>query len=149
MKIILKQDVKGQGKKGDIINVKDGFGKNYLIKNGYGVFADTSEIKKLATENKKKEIEEQNKIKESELLKEKLEKLELLFFVKTGKTDQVFGSVSPKQIVTELAKKGIIIDKKKIIEDTPLSSLGTYEVKIELHKKVIAKLKVTLKKESR
>lgn len=149
MKIILKQDVKGHGKKGDIITVKDGFGMNYLIKNGYGVQADSGEIKKLATENRKKQEEEQEAIKKAEELKKELEKQELIFTVKTGKTDQVFGSISPKQIVTELTKKGFKIDKKKIMEDVSLSSLGTYQVKIQLHKKVIGTIKITLKKESR
>ena len=122
---------------------------NYLIKNGYGVQADSGEIKKLATENRKKQEEEQEAIKKAEELKKELEKQELIFTVKTGKTDQVFGSISPKQIVTELTKKGFKIDKKKIIEDVPLSSLGTYQVKIQLHKKVIGTIKITLKKESR
>lgn len=149
MKIILKQDVKGHGKKGDIITVKDGFGMNYLIKNGYGVQADAMEIKKLTKENLKKQEEEQNNIKQAEELKKELAKHELIFVVKTGKTDQIFGSVSPKQIATELAKKGFKIDKKKIMEDIPLSSLGTYQVKIQLHKSVIGTIKVTLKKESR
>ena len=66
MKIILKQDVKGHGKKGDIITVKDGFGMNYLIKNGYGVQADTTEIKKLTKETLKKQEEEQNNIKQAQ-----------------------------------------------------------------------------------
>lgn len=149
MKIILKQDVKGHGKKGDIITVKDGFGMNYLIKNGYGVQADATEIKKLTKENLKKQEEEQNNIKQAEELKKELAQHELIFVVKTGKTDQIFGSVSPKQIATELTKKGFKIDKKKIIEDIPLSSLGTYQVKIQLHKSVIGTIKVTLKKESR
>ena len=149
MKVILKQDVKGHGKKGEIITVKDGFGMNYLIKNGYGVQADAGEIKKLATEHRKKQEEEQENIRKAEQLKHELEKQELIFFMKTGKTDQVFGSVSPKQITTELSKKGFKIDKKKIIEDVPLSSLGTYQVKVQLHKCVTGTLKVTLKKESR
>lgn len=149
MKIILKQDVKGQGKKGDIITVKDGYGKNYLIKNGYGVQADTGELKKLNTENRKKQEEENLRIEEAKKLKDELSKIELIFNVKTGKTDQVFGTISPKQIVTELSKKGFNIDKKKIIEDVPLSSLGTFNVKVILHKTVIGEIKVTLKKESR
>ena len=149
MKIILKKDVKGHGKKGDIIDVKDGFGMNYLIKNGYGVQADTSEMKKLATENRKKQEEEQENITKAKKIKEELEKIELTFLVKTGKSDQVFGSVSPKQIIKELSKLGYILDKKKIIEDIPLTSLGTYQVKIQLYKTVIGTIKVTLKKESR
>ena len=104
MKIILLQDVKKHGKKGEIIDVKDGFGKNFLIKNGLGVLADTTGMRKLNTE-KKKEMELDNqKREEATEIKSKLEKLNLIFKVKTGVSDKVFGSVSAKQIAKELEK---------------------------------------------
>jgi len=147
MKIILLQDVKKHGKKGEIIDVADGFGKNYLIKNKLGVLADTAGLKKLNTEKKKeKEIDDQNR-KEAQNTKEKLEKLNLIFKVKTGKEDKVFGSISAKQISKEL--ESYKIDKKKINIDIPLDHLGTYNIKIELYKDIIAEVKVTLQKESR
>ena len=147
MKIILLQDVKKHGKKGEIIDVKDGFGKNFLIKNGLGVLADTTSMRKLNTE-KKKEMELDNqKREEATEIKSKLEKLNLIFKVKTGVSDKVFGSVSAKQIAKELEKYNI--DKKKINIEVPLDCLGTYEVRIDLYKDVIAKVKVTLQKESR
>lgn len=148
MNVIFIKDLKGQGKKGEIKNVKDGYGMNYLIKNGYAVAATEGNIKHQDTLNFKKELEDQEKIHLSEEIKEKLSKMDLTFYVKTGKMDKVFGTISSKQIVTELKKKGIEIDKKCISSNTDISSLGTHEVKIELHKKVTAILKVTLKKES-
>lgn len=147
MKVIFIKDLKGQGKKGDIKEVKDGYGSNFLIKNGYAVLYTKTSVERLNEENRIKAEQESELIKESKLIKEKLEKLDLKIKVKTGKEDKVFGSVSTKQIVSELQKLNYNIDKKKIKLDTELSSLGTHIVNIELHKQVIAKLKVTLVKE--
>lgn len=148
MKVIFIKDLKGQGKKGEIKTVKDGYGQNFLIKNGYAVIASVGNLKQLQTQNLKKEIQEQTLIKESEELKQKIGKITLKFKVKTGTMDQVFGSISTKQIITELKKHGFNIDKKQVILDNPLSCLGFHNVKIELHKKVNAILKVELVKES-
>lgn len=147
MKVIFVKDLKGQGKKGEIKNVKDGYGKNFLIKNGYAVMASDSNLKHLETENLKNEIKEKTLIKECEEIKKQIENLVLKFKVKTGKTDQVFGSVSTKQIVSELKKYDFTVDKKQVLLDSPLTSLGFHYVSIELNKQVIAKLKVELVKE--
>lgn len=148
MKVIFIKDLKGQGKKGEIKSVKDGYGTNFLIKNGYAVAATEGNVKHQETLNQKKLEEEQELIKKCEQIKEKLGKMTLKFKVKTGASDKVFGSVSSKQIVTELAKKGIDIDKRTIKNDSELTCLGFHDVKIELHKKVIAIIKVELVKES-
>lgn len=145
MKIILLKDVKKQGKSGDILNVKDGYG-TFLINNGSAVLATQNSCDRLDRENKEKEIKENNLIKECEEFKKKLEKLSISFKVKTGEQDRVFGSISPKQIVEELKNKGYNIDKKQIKLDGTISSLGFHNVKIELHKKVIANIKIELKK---
>ncbi|MBE6144642.1 MAG: 50S ribosomal protein L9 [Firmicutes bacterium] len=148
MKVIFIKDLKGQGKRGEIKVVKDGYGQNFLIKNGYAVIANEGNLKHLETENLKKEIEEKTLIQECEALKKNLEKVKLKFKVKTGNMDQVFGSVSTKQIVTELKKLNFNIDKKQISLENGLTTLGFHEVKIELHKKVSAIIKVELVKES-
>ena len=145
MKIILLKDVKKQGKKDDIVTVKDGYG-TFLINKGYAVLATSNSLNRLDKEIEIRKEQEEENIKLSEDLKKKLEKLTLLFKVKTGDKDRVFGSVSPKQIVEELKKLGYNIDKKQIRLDNALSSLGFHNVDIELHKKVIAKVKVELKK---
>ena len=147
MKVIFIKDLKGQGKKGEIKEVKDGYGSNFLIKNGYAVMYTKTGVEILNEENRIKKEQEEELIKDSKQIKEKLEKLDLKIKVKTGKEDKVFGSVSTKQIVSELQKLNYNIDKKKIKLDTDLSSLGTHIVNIELHKQVNAKLKVTLVKE--
>ncbi len=145
MKIILLEDVRKQGKKGDILEVKDGYG-TFLIKNKQAVVASKMGVDRLQKEADAKKKEEEKEQKEAEKLKEKLEKIELSFQVKTGAMDKVFGSVSPKQIADALKEKGYSIDKKQIKEDSGLSSLGYHDVKVELHKKVTAVIKVHLTK---
>ena len=145
MRIILIKDVKKQGKSGDILNVKDGYG-SFLINNGSAVLATTNSVDRLDRENKEKEKLELENIKKCEDLKKKIEKLNISFKVKTGEADRVFGSISPKQIVEELKNKGYEIDKKQIRIDGSISSLGFHNVDIELHKKVVATLKIELKK---
>ena len=145
MKIILLKDVKKQGKKGDILNVKDGYG-TFLINNKDAVLATTNSVDRLDRENKEKEKQELALIKKCEELKKKLEKLTISFKVKTGEQDRVFGSISAKQIVEELKIKGYEIDKKQININGTISSLGFHNVEIELHKKVKANLKIELKK---
>lgn len=145
MKIILLKDVKKQGKSGDILDVKDGYG-NFLISKGDAVVATKVSVNILDKENKEREANELLNIKKCEELKKKLEKTNISFKVKTGAQDKVFGSISSKQIVDELKKLGFDINKTQIKLDTPLSSLGTHIVHIELHKKVIADIKVKLEK---
>lgn len=145
MKIILIKDVKKQGKTGDILDVKDGYG-TFLINKGDAVLATTNSVDRLDRENKEKEKLELANIKKCEELKKKIEKLTIGFKVKTGKSDKIFGSISAKQIVEQLKNKGYEIDKKQIKIDGTISSLGFHNVDIELHKKVVAKLKIELKK---
>lgn len=145
MKVILIKDVKKQGKSGDILEVKDGYG-NFLISNNFAVLATKNGVDRLNRENKQKEINEQNNIKDCEELKKKIEKLTITFKVKTGAQDKVFGSISPKQIVEKLKDNGYNIDKKQIKINNTISSIGYHNVEIELHKKVVANLKINLTK---
>ena len=146
MKVILLQDVKKQGKKDQIINVSDGYANNFLIKNGLAVPANENGKKNLQRELDIRAQKEEELIEQCEKIKKEIEALNITFKVKTGKNDQVFGTISSKQINEELKKKGYEIDKKKIMLDHPIDSLGSHNVKIELHKKVIAEIKVTLAK---
>ena len=146
MKVIFIKDVKGQGKSGDIKEVKDGYAQNFLIRKGYAVAYTTRSKEILDISNKNKAEKEAALIKECNDIKNKLKDIVLTFKVKTGKQDQVFGSISTKQIANELEKHGFKIDKKKIILDEPISSLGFHEVNVNLHKKVQAKLRIELVK---
>ena len=146
MKVIFIKDLKGQGKRNDIKEVKDGYAA-FLIKNGYAMQANDDNMKSHTRELAKEDALEKARIKECENIKEELSKITLNFKVKAGASDRVFGSVSTKAIAEELKKKGFNIDKKTIMLNEAISSLGVHNVKIELHKKVIATLKVSLSKE--
>ncbi len=145
MKVILLKDVKKQGKKDEIIEVSDGYAENFLIKNGLAVKYTTGSKNILDNELNKRKSEEEALIEKCQKLKELIEKLEITFKVKVGNNGKVFGSISSKQIVEELSKKNINIDKKIIKIDCPIDSLGTHIVLINLHKKVVAQLKINVK----
>lgn len=143
MKVIFIKDLKGQGKKKDIKEVSDGYAMNYLIKNGYAVKYTKASNEILNNEIKnEKELFELN-TKNANIIKEKLEKEEVTFIVKSGTNNKIFGSISTKQIIDELNKLGYSnIDKRKIFIDNPITSLGIHIVKIELFKDVIANIKI-------
>ena len=144
MNIILTKDVKKQGKKGDILTVKDGYGK-FLIQNGSAVLKTETSKNILDKENKEKELNEKKLIEECTKLKKELEKLTLVFKVKTGKDDRVFGSISSKQIIESLKEKGYNISKKQVNMES-INSLGFHNVEVVLHKKVSAEIKIKLEK---
>lgn len=144
MKVILLKDVKSQGKKDDVITVSDGYANNYLIKNKFAVaYTDTSK-KILDKQIQIRNDEEAKMVANLTEIKNKLNDKVIEFKVKTGKDDRVFGTVSSKQISDKINELGYDIDKKCILIDIPLSSLGTYKVKIKLHKKVEFNINIKL-----
>jgi large subunit ribosomal protein L9 len=142
MEVIFIKDLKNQGKKGQIKNVKDGYAENFLIKNGYAVKKTKENLSKLNHEMAKKEKEEAENKKKAEELKTKLAKEVLEFTVKTGEGDKVFGSISVKQIKDELQKKGYSIEKSMIEINSPIASLGFHNVDINLYPEITATIKV-------
>ena len=146
MKIILIEDVKNVGKKGELKEVADGYARNFLIRNRLAVEA-TAHSKAILEQQKQDKIDQEiEDIKKAEALKEKLTTITLVFPVKTGEGGKVFGSISSKQIAEELVKKHqITIDKRKILDNGPFSDLGYSDIRIELHKKVIGTIKIHLK----
>ena len=146
MKVILLNDVPKLGKKGEIKEVADGYGRNFLIARGLAVLESSGSKKILDEQNKKAvEIDAENRAKANQL-KDELAKMTLEFKVKAN-NGKVSGSVSGKQIEEALAKKNITIDKRKIKDSSPLNELGTYDVKIELYKDIIGIIKVKLVEE--
>ena len=145
MKVIFIKDLKKQGKVNEIKEVSDGYATNFLIKNGYAVKYTKTSNEILNTSLKNKAIQEENDIKEANKLKQQLEKIELVFNVKSGKDGRTFGTISTKQISEKLNELNYKIDKKQIIIDGSLNVIGTHYVKLNLHKKVECSLKVVLK----
>jgi large subunit ribosomal protein L9 len=143
MKVILKSDVKKLGKRGEIVDVSDGYGRNYLIARGLAVPQTAKSMEILGEQKKEAAAEEAAAVKAAQELAEKLKTLSLDFRVKS-KNGRVFGSVSTKQIVEELRKHDIHVDKRKILDTYPVSSLGTTKVRVELHKNVIGVINVRL-----
>ena len=145
MKVIFIKDLKKQGKVNEIKEVSDGYATNFLIKNGYAVKYTKTSNEILNTSLKNKAIQEENDIKEATKLKQQLEKIELLFNVKSGKDGRTFGTISTKQISEKLNELNYKIDKKQIVIDGSLNTIGTHYVKLNLHKKVECSLKIVLK----
>ena len=144
MKIILKEDVKALGSIGDIVTVKDGYARNYLIPKGFAVRANEKNMKEFL--HHKRMIERKlNKVKiKAEELKEKLEAVELNIKQRLGKSGKLFGSVTSLIIEKELQNIGFDIDRKKILLKEPIKTLGNFEIDVKLHPEVIAKLKVNV-----
>jgi len=144
MEVIFIKDLRGQGKKGDIKDVKTGYAENFLIKNGYAVIKNKENLRQLEKENKERENKKQEEENNAKKIKKEIENVVIECKVKTGEGDKVFGSVSPKQIKEELAKKNIKIEKNMIKIDKTLSTLGFHNVEVELYPKIKAILKVHL-----
>lgn len=146
MKVILLSDVKNLGKKGDIVKVADGYGRNFLIRQHLAVEATKKSMEILDEQKLQESLEEKQLEANAEAIKERLAKLTLEFKVKTGKDGRVFGSVSTKQIAEQLLQKhDIKIDKRKVIDSAPVTAMGYTDVKIDLYKnKVIGVIRVHL-----
>ena len=143
MKVILLSDVKKVGKKGEVKNVADGYARNFLIARGLAVEESKSSKAILDKQNDIAAKEDAANRKEATALKEKIESQEFVFKVKAN-DGKVSGSISGKQLEEELAKKGLNIDKKKIKDPKPITTLGLSNVKIELYKDIVANIKVKL-----
>lgn len=146
MKVILLSDVKNLGKKGDIVKVADGYGRNFLIRQHLAVEATKKSMEILDEQKLQESLEEKQLEANAEAIKQRLAKLTLEFKVKTGKDGRVFGSVSTKQIAEQLLQKhDIKIDKRKVIDSAPVTAMGYTDVKIDLYKnKVIGVIRVHL-----
>ena len=143
MKVIFLCDVKKQAKKDEIKEVKDGYAQ-YLISSHLAVAYTKGSEKVLKQEIKERQDKEDEIVAECNKIKAKLENKNITFKVKTGNNGKVFGSISSKQISEELKKLGYDIDKKKILIDNEINTLGTHIVKVVLHKKVSFNINVIL-----
>lgn len=149
MEIILKQDYNGLGDRDEIVSVKDGYARNFLIPQGYAILA-TPSAKKVHEENTRQRAHKQEKIKkEAEAIAEDLSGIKLTIGAKTSSSGKIFGSVNTIQIAEALKEKGIDIDRKKISieEGDQVKEVGTYKAFIKLHKEVVAEIEFEVKGE--
>ena len=142
MKVILQQEVPNVGKTGDVLDVSDGFGRNYLIPQGKALLASTKNVKEL--EHKKRLVGQKLKLEKEEALSlaSKIEGLSCTITRKVGEQEKLFGSVTSNDIQDLLAKEGFKIEKSAINLAEPIKSLGVFTVPIKLHQEVIANLKI-------
>ena len=135
MKVILTQDVKKLGKKGETVEVSDGYGSNYLIPKGLAKASTNTSQKELAKENAAEAARQKELFAEAQALAKRLESINVEFKAKTGKDGRMFGSISPKEIADGLEKQwDIKIDKRKFVDKTPANIIGYTRLKIELYK---------------
>ena len=149
MKVILKEDVKSLGKKGEIVNVSDGYARNFILKTGKGIEANTKNLNDLKLKKANDDKVAQEHYEAAVELGKKIEAGKIEVSIKTGEGGKAFGSVSSKEIATEVkAQMELEVDTKKVQLKDAIKALGTYEVPIKLHPKVTAKLKVVVKEEA-
>jgi len=142
MKVILRQDVENLGKMGDIVEVHDGYARNYLIPRGLAYYASEGAIRRLEQEKRQYQRRlERERISAQELAAQ-LEQLVLSIPMRVGEEGRLFGSVTPQMIADELSLRGFTIDRRAIVLEEPIRSLGTFEVKIKLHPEVVATVKL-------
>ncbi len=148
MKIILKKEHEILGDEGQIVNVKDGYARNYLIPKGYAAIANDSNLKSFGEIKKQRAKKIQKLIDEANKIASDLSTHSITIEVKTGEDDRIFGSVTSQMIYDKLKEKGFEdIDRKKIILKEPIKSLGEHELDVKLQHSVIAKLKINVIKE--
>lgn len=142
MKIILLQDVKGQGKKGEILDVNEGYARNFLIKKGFAEAATATKINELNQKKSADEYHKREELKSMKALAEEIKDKVIPVKIKVGKTGKVFGSVTAQDVATGLALAGYEVDKKKIVLANPIKMVGDYEVTLKLAEGVSAKITV-------
>lgn len=146
MRVILLQDIDGLGKKGEIKDVSDGYGRNFLIRKKLAEIL-TPEIENRINLGKEKQEKDTAKLKsQTAILKENVEKLKLVIKTKIGKTGQVFGSITPVKIAAELEKQGIKIQKEQVLS-SPIKTLGKHKIKIKLPQGIGAELTILIESE--
>ena len=144
MKVVLLKDVKGSGKAGDIIEAKDGFAQNFLIKKGLAKVADTKALAENKAQKDAQAFHRQEALKANKALREKLDGTEITVQVKSGAGGKFFGSVTNKEIADKLLELGFDIDKKKIILQSNIKCAGVYPATIKISPEETAKISLNI-----
>jgi len=138
MKVILQQDVANLGEMGQIVRVKDGYGRNYLIPRGFAVLADERNVNKLQHQQRIAQAKAAKEMEASQAAADKISESQISITREAGEDDKLFGAVTNRDIAEALAQNGIEVDRRKILLDEPIKSLGRFEVEISLNRGVKA-----------
>ena len=147
MKVLLREDYKGLGETGEVVKVKDGFARNFLIPQGVAFIATEQNQKKYENDLKQKGWRLERDKQNAEELAKKLENVSATISVQVGEEDKLFGSVTSQNIADSLAEQGFKFEKRKILLEEPIKTLGIYSVPIKLHTEVTGTVKVWVVKE--
>lgn len=148
MKVILLKDVKSLGKKDEIVNVSDGYARNYLFPRNIAVEATKGKINEISDKKKAEEKRKEKEIEEAKALSNKLNNIEVVLKTKAGSSGKLFGSITNKDIAEVIkSQHKIEIDRKKIILSDAIKALGTYEIDVKVYPEISAKIKVTVTEE--
>ncbi len=146
MKVILLKDVKGTGKKGEMKEVSDGYARNFLLPKKMAIVADNTAVKELNEKNKAAENKAQKEYEAAVELGKKMEEMNIVMYSKAGDGGRLFGSITSKDIAEQLKKQhGIVVDKRKVLLNEPIRVLGSTNVEIKIHQKVITKIRVDVR----
>ena len=149
MKVILKEDIKSLGKQGEIVDVSDGYARNFILKKGKGVEANSKNLNDLKLQKANEAKIAQQQYEAAQELGKKIEAGKIEMSIKTGEGGKAFGSIASKEIAAEVKEQmGLDIDQKKIQLKEAIKTLGTHEVPVKLHPKVTAALKVIVTEEA-
>lgn len=148
MKVILREDVPDVGRAGQTVEVKSGYGRNYLFPRNLAIPATRANLKAVGEIAKQKDVADRKRRREAEVIKERIEKLELSAEVLVGEDEKLFGSVTSADIAEMLEKQNVIVDKRAIELESPIKVLGVYTVPVKVDKDVTANLKLWVIKKS-
>ncbi len=147
MKIVLRTDVENVGRRGEVIRVADGYARNYLLPKRMALEATPGNLKQIEQERRVRAVHEAREKKEAEALATKISQFSCTIVRKVGENEVLYGSVTNADIADLLEKQGFLMDKRKILLEEPIKSLGIYEVPLKLHPEVVAAVKVWVVKE--
>ena len=144
MKVILLQDVKGQGKKGEVVDVNEGYARNFLVKKGLAEIATASKLNDISQKKSAADFHKAEEIKATKALAEELKDKAFTVKIKAGQGGKVFGSVTGANISEAMQTAGYTVDKKKMVLSQPIKNVGEYDVDLKLMEGISTKIKVTV-----
>ena len=148
MNIILTQDVESLGQKGEVVSVKSGYGRNFLIPRGLGLVASTSNVKRYEEETRQQALKIESARKDAEALARRVDAMEVVLQAPVGEEDRIFGTITTQQIADALARNGIEIDRRKVSLDSEIRTTGEYTATVKFHPDHSGTLKVQVVPES-